>query len=68
MSRPNDKSTIAPAPADERRQILLHLDGGLIKDLKKAAVDLETSASAIANEAVDDWLAKRGLRKSDGNT
>lgn len=67
MSRPDDKSTTPVAP-DERRQILLHLDGGLIKDLKKAAVDLETSASAIANEAVDDWLAKRGLRKLDGNT
>ncbi|WP_449256341.1 hypothetical protein [Bosea sp. (in: a-proteobacteria)] len=68
MPRSDDKSTTVPTGPDERRQILLHLDGNLIKDLKKAAVDLETSASAITNEAVADWLAKHGLRKSDGNT
>ena len=50
-------------PPDGRRQILLHLDAGLIKDLKKAAVDLDTSASAIVNEAVDEWLRSRRLRK-----
>ncbi|WP_306222348.1 hypothetical protein [Bosea beijingensis] len=66
MPRPDDKLRTQVAP-DDRRQILLHLDGNLIKDLKKAAVDLETSASAITNEAVADWLAKRGLRKPDGN-
>jgi hypothetical protein len=52
---------------EERRQILLHLDASLIKDLKKAAVDLDRSASAIASEAVGEWLTKRGLRKPDDN-
>jgi len=50
-------------PADkEKRQILLHLDSDVIKDLKKAAVDRESSASAIANEAIDAWLRKNELR------
>jgi hypothetical protein len=51
-----------------RRQILLHLESSLIKDLKRAAVDLETSASVIANEAVDAWLRARSLRREDGRT
>jgi hypothetical protein len=46
----------------EKRQMLLHLDSGVIKDLKKAAVDRESSASAIANEAIDAWLRKHELR------
>jgi len=54
--------------AGTRRQILLHLESSLIKDLKRAAVDLETSASAIANEAVDAWLRARSLRREDGRT
>lgn len=50
-------------PTDkEKRQMLLHLDGDVIKDLKKAAVDRESSASAIANEAIDAWLKKNELR------
>lgn len=44
--------------------MLLHLDSGVIKDLKKAAVDRESSASAIANEAIDAWLKKNELRGS----
>ncbi|WP_170285071.1 hypothetical protein, partial [Microvirga aerophila] len=51
--------------AGARRQIRLHLESSLIKDLKRAAVDLETSASAIANEAVDAWLRARSLRRDD---
>ena len=46
----------------EKRQMLLHLDSDVIKDLKKAAVDRESSASAIANEAIDTWLRKNELR------
>lgn len=50
-------------PADkEKRQMLLHLDSDVIKDLKKAAVDRESSASAIANEAIDAWLKKHEMR------
>jgi hypothetical protein len=59
----------SPAPDDaalSKRQLLLHLDAGLIKDLKKAAVDLDTSASALANQAIDAWLRAKGLRAGEG--
>jgi hypothetical protein len=46
----------------EKRQMLLHLDSDVIKDLKKAAVDRESTASAIANEAIETWLKKNELR------
>lgn len=42
--------------------MLLHLNSDLIKDLKKAAVDRESTASAIANEAIEAWLKKEALR------
>ncbi len=42
--------------------MLLHLDSDVIKALKKAAVDRESSASAIANEAIDAWLRQNSLR------
>lgn len=60
----NDQTTPrSRKPTDkEKRQILLHLDSDVIKDLKKAAVDRESSASAIANEAIDDWLKRNDLR------
>ena len=55
----------ATKPADkEKRQMLLHLDSSVIKDLKKAAVDRESSASAIANEAIDAWLRNNEFRST----
>jgi hypothetical protein len=52
-------------PVDkEKRQMLLHLDRDVIKDLKKAAVDRDSSASAIANEAIDTWLRENALRET----
>jgi hypothetical protein len=56
-SKPGSKKT-----DKEKRQMLLHLHSDVIKDLKKAAVDRESSASAIANEAIDAWLRKNQLR------
>lgn len=52
-------------PVDkEKRQMLLHLDRDVIKDLKKAAVNRNSSASAIANEAIDTWLRENALRET----
>jgi hypothetical protein len=58
------KSRLKRPRRQEKRQMLLHLDSDVIKDLKKAAVDRESSASAIANEAIDTWLRKNELRSS----
>jgi hypothetical protein len=54
------KPSAAPKPK-ERRQVLVYLDPGLAKDLKIAAVHRETSASAIAGEAIEAWLKQHGL-------
>jgi hypothetical protein len=47
--------------AKDRKQLLVYLDVGLIKDLKMAAVQRDTSASAIAGDAIAAWLKSRGL-------
>ncbi len=61
MSPAARKKTSAPK---ERRQVLVYLDPDLAKDLKLAAVQRETSASAIAGEAIAAWLKSRGLLTS----
>jgi hypothetical protein len=50
--------------AKDRKQVLVYLDAELAKDLKMAAVQRETSASAIASDAISAWLKARGLLSS----
>ncbi len=58
-----------PGATKERRQVLVYLDPDLAKNLKLAAVQRETSASAIAGEAIATWLKSRGLLTSkDGRS
>ena len=38
--------------------MLVYLDGELIKELKKAALDQERNVYEIVEEASRDWLAK----------
>jgi hypothetical protein len=45
--------------ADGRRQLLVYLDPEVIKNTKKAALDDDTTASAIVEEALLEWHAKR---------
>ncbi len=47
--------------ASDKKPSLLYLDPGVAKVLKLAAVERETSASAIANEAITTWLTQRGF-------
>jgi hypothetical protein len=47
--------------AADKKATLLYLDPGVAKDLKLAAVERETSASALANEAISIWLDHRGF-------
>lgn len=46
---------------DGRKALLVYLNEGLIKDLKVAAVERDTTASAITSEAVEAWLRFRGF-------
>jgi predicted transcriptional regulator len=60
---PADRGKKAPA-AKSRKPVLVYLDPDLAKNLKLAAVQRETSASAIAGEAIAAWLKSRGLLAS----
>jgi hypothetical protein len=48
----------------DRRQLLVHIEADRVKKLKKAAIDLERSASDIVGEAVQAWLEKFEKRKA----
>ena len=58
------KPSPVKVPVKGRKPVLVYLDPGLAKDLKLAAVRRETSASAIAGEAIAAWLKSRGLLTS----
>ena len=58
---PTNRRKTGSLTAKDRKQLLVYLDAGLIKDLKMAAVRRDTSASAIAGEAIAAWLKSRGL-------
>jgi hypothetical protein len=54
--------SVKPVPrqrADGRRQLLIYLAPEVIKDVKKIAVDDDTTASSITEEALRDWLERR---------
>ncbi len=47
--------------SDGRKALLVYLDQELIKNLKVAAVERDTTASAISSEAIESWLRARGF-------
>lgn len=49
---------------DERRQMLLRLDAEVIKGLKRAAVDLDTTASALVEKLLVPWLQRHETEKT----
>ena len=44
--------------ADGRRTLLVYMDAGLIKEVKKAALDAEKNVYEIVEDATRDWLKK----------
>ncbi|WP_172122491.1 hypothetical protein [Devosia sp. 919] len=63
-----DNSPLKPIRdrADGRRSLLVYMDAGLIKELKKAAVDEDRNAYEIVEEATRKWLEGRANDKSSG--
>jgi hypothetical protein len=49
--------------ADGRRQLLVYVDPEVIKNAKKAAVDLDTTASGVVEVAIREWLDRRSSNK-----
>lgn len=45
----------------EKRQFLSKMDAELIRSLKRLAIDWRTTASAIAAEAVSEFLTQKGI-------
>ena len=54
-----DKKAVGRRRADGRRQLLVYLPPDVIKEIKKVAVDDDTTASAITEEALRAWLKRR---------
>lgn len=44
---------------DGRKGLLVYLDAGLIKDLKKVALDDDCNVYEIVEQAAREWLKKR---------
>lgn len=58
-SKTRPERGIGRVRTDGRRQLLVYVEPNVIKDTKKAALDLDTTASAIVEEALTEWLARR---------
>ena len=48
-----------------KRQFLVYLSPDLVKDVKIAAIREETSASAVAEQALREWLDRRSVAKEN---
>jgi hypothetical protein len=57
------ESRSGPRAPPGKKQMLVILDEGVIKDLKHAMVEDDTAASHVVEELVREWLAKRKSRK-----
>jgi hypothetical protein len=64
QEKPRQKGRI-PAPGD-KRQFLVSMDAAVIRAIKTAAIDGETTASLIMEEAATQWLARRKAKKDSG--
>jgi len=65
--KPGSK-TPARTRADGRRPLLVYLHPEVIKQLKKVALDEDTTAYELTEQAVREWLATRKIsrkRKSE---
>ncbi|BAQ45813.1 hypothetical protein [Methylobacterium aquaticum] len=63
-SRPVATGAQARQRTDGRRQLLVYLPPAVIKEVKKAAVDEDTTASSITEEALKDWLKRRTAKSA----
>lgn len=51
------------ARSDGRKTLLVYMDAGLIKDVKKAGLDDDRNAYEIIEEATREWLARRAKKR-----
>jgi hypothetical protein len=58
VRKPKVKAAGARKRADGRRQLLIYLRHEVIVSLKRAALDRERPAYELAEEAIQEWLAR----------
>jgi hypothetical protein len=61
-AKTTDQQKAPRVRTDGRKGLLVYLDAGLIKDLKKAGLDDDRNVYDIVEEASRDWLARRGKK------
>lgn len=49
-------------PAGESQKLTLYMPREVVKDLKRAAIDDDTSVSRILSELAQRWLAQRAKK------
>lgn len=52
------------ARSDGRKTLLVYMNAGLIKELKKAALDDEKNVYEIVEEAARDWLSRATAKRA----
>ena len=63
MVKQSEGPSAARARSDGRRQLLIYMTPDVVKDLKRAALDLDRPAYELAEEAILEWLKKRKRNK-----
>ena len=59
MDRPGDDRIGRPPRRDGRKQLLVYVMPEVIKNAKRAALDDDTTVSAIVETVLREWLDKR---------
>ena len=63
MKKPTKPKPKGRKPAEgDKRQFLTTMDPDVIKAIKMAAIEDETSASVILETAAKEWLERRGTK------
>jgi hypothetical protein len=63
-SKSGSERAPARVRADGRRQLLVYVMPEVIKNTKKATLDLDTTASAVVEEALGEWLVRQRSSKA----
>lgn len=58
-----DATSARPRAPAGKKQVLVIMDRGVIKEVKMAALDDDRKMSHVFEEAAREWLAKRKARK-----
>jgi hypothetical protein len=61
-TKPPNEPKASRSRDDGRKGLFVYLDAVLIKELKKVALDDDTNAYEIVEEAIQQWLARRGKK------